>query len=114
MSLAFKIFTDLIDLRKNNVFKFFLKNECRIFIWLLSVTRFEENIIKNFEFYYKNIPDDVSSKININIQIDLGIAKGYLYKKKSNIDKRSMIITASEESVDQFNILLKILKKSLD
>jgi hypothetical protein len=114
MSLSFKIFANFLDLRKNNIIKFFFKNECRISILLLSVTRFEENIIKNFEFYYKNIPDDISSKININTQIDLAIAKGYLAKKKSNIDKRSTIITASDETVDQFNKLIKIIKKNLD
>lgn len=113
MSLAFKIFTNLIDLRKNNIIKFFLKNDCRICIWILSVTRFEENIIKNFEFYYKNIPNDISSKININNQIDLAISKGYIEKKKSDIDKRSTIVTASDESVYQFNMLLKNLKKNL-
>lgn len=114
MSLALSIFNHHINSSNNNrCLKFFLKNETRYLIWILSVTRFDNPIIKNFAFYYKNIPPTVSSHININNQIDLALQENFLINKKSDIDKRSMIITATDETVEVFNDYFKKLKKIL-
>lgn len=103
MTIAYRVFKNHIKSRnKSKIVKFFLKNETRYLIWLLSSTRFENNTIKNFNFYYKNIPVDISSQININNQIDLALEEGFLIKKKSDIDKRSMIITSSEQTKKDF------------
>lgn len=103
MTIPYKIFKNHIKFRnKSKIVKFFLKNETRYLIWLLSSTRFENNTVKNFNFYYKNIPLDISSQININNQIDLALEEGFLIKKKSDIDKRSMIITSSEQTKKDF------------
>lgn len=114
MSLSYKIFNDYKSFcEKNDIAKFFLKNQTRYMIWLLSVTRFENPIIKNFSFYYKNIPLEISSQININNQIDLALQMKYLEKKKSDIDKRSIIITSTKESDDVFEIYFKNIYKIL-
>lgn len=111
MSKAFDLFKNLNDLMlKYESVNFFLRNHTRFNIWVLSVTRFEEPIIKNFSFYYKNINTDISSQININNQIDLACSKKLLDKKQSDIDKRSTIITATDRTIKEFEIYSKIFK----
>ena len=111
MSFAFNIFNKILNCKsKYKSVDFFTKNETRILIWLLSVTRFDEKIIKNFSFYYKNIPLKISSQINVNNQIDLALENNFLEKKKSDIDKRSIIITATEKTVKEFNIFVNDIK----
>lgn len=114
MSLAYKILNHYKKNSENKVVNFFLKNQTRFHIWLLSVARFDNATIKNFSFYYKNIPTHISSQININNHIDIAIEEGYLVKKKSDIDKRSTIITSTKLTDDAFNIFFKDLKSLLN
>lgn len=110
MSLSYKLLKTYNSLLINHkTISFFTKNQTRYFIWLLSVTRFDEPVIKNFNFFYKNIPDSISSKVNINNQIDLALENNFLEKKKSDIDKRSTIITATKITMDEFEIYRKNL-----
>ena len=96
--------------------EFFFKSQTRILILLLACSDYEsENkLIKNFKYYYNNIPSKVSSQININNQIDLAIANGYLIKKKSVFDKRATIITVNNDIkkiLDKYLKELKIIKE---
>ena len=110
MSFHYNLLNLIKNIKKNEIISFFTKSETRFFIWLLSLARFNDNTIKNFSYYYKNIPINTSSQININNQIDLGISKKFLIKKKSDIDKRSFIITSNEQSEKAFQIYLEFLR----
>ena len=91
-----KIFNNHIKkITKYTELDFFFRNQTRYLILLLACVDYtsEKKIIKNFKYYYNNIPSKISSQININNQIDLAIAKGYLIKKKSIFDKRATIVT---------------------
>lgn len=100
--------------KKSKIIDFFFKNQTRYLILLLALDDLdgEKNIIKNFNYYYKNIPSKISSQININHQIDLAIAEGYLIKKKSTIDKRSTIVTATPSTKDEFDKYFKLATTS--
>lgn len=101
-----KLFDNYVKtVSKSKILNFFFKNQTRYLILLLALNDFtgEKKIIKNFKYYYTNIPTFVSSQININIQIDLAIEAEYLIKKKSIYDKRSTIITVSEEVKKEFD-----------
>lgn len=114
MSFHFNLLNLFKDLKKNETIGFFTKSETRFFIWLLSLARFNDKTIKNFNYYYKNIPINTSSQININNQIDLGISKKFLTKKKSDFDKRSFIVTSNEQSEKAFEIFLEFLRSIKD
>ena len=91
-----KIFNKhLKNLHKYPELEFFFKTQTRYLILLLACVDYEseKKIIKNFKYYYNNIPSKISSQININNQIDLAIASGYLIKKKSIFDKRATVVT---------------------
>jgi len=103
-----KIFNKhLKNLHKYPELEFFFKTQTRYLILLLACVDYEsENkLIKNFKYYYNNIPSKISSQININNQIDLAIESGYLIKKKSIFDKRATIITVKKnikETLDKY------------
>lgn len=90
---------------KSKILNFFFKNQTRYLILLLALHDYngEKRIIKNFKYYYNNIPSFASSQININHQIDHAVELGYLIKKKSTYDKRSIIITVSEDTKKEFD-----------
>ena len=109
-----KIFNKHIKkITKYTELDFFFRNQTRYLILLLACVDYasEKKIIKNFKYYYNNIPSKISSQININNQIDLAIAKGYLIKKKSLFDKRATIITV-KNSIKE--ILDKYLKEIIE
>jgi len=103
----------LKKIRKFPELDFFFKNQTRYLILLLACVDYtsEKKIIKNFKYYYNNIPSKISSQININNQIDLAIAKGYLIKKKSLFDKRATVITVKNNIKE---ILDKYLKEIIE
>ena len=106
-----KIFNQHIKkITKYTELDFFFRNQTRYLILLLACVDYasEKKIIKNFKYYYNNIPSKISSQININNQIDLAIAKGYLIKKKSIFDKRATVITVKNNIKE---ILDKYLKE---
>jgi hypothetical protein len=115
------IYKKLLDLHIKNLKKFpalefFFKSQTRILILLLACSDYESDkkLIKNFKYYYNNIPNKVSSQINVNNQIDLAIANGYLIKKKSIFDKRATIITVNNDIkkiLDKYLKDLKIIKE---
>ncbi len=111
MSQFYEIFKILKKKKDNQIFNFFFKNEIRIFILLLSSTRFQDDTLKSIQWYIENIPSKTSSVINIKKQINLAVQHGYLSKKKSTIDKRSVIITSSEETSKVINTFLEEIKK---
>ena len=101
-----KLFDNYVKIvSKSKILSFFFKNQTRYLILLLSLNDYtgEKKIIKNFKYYYTNIPTFVSSQININHQIDQAIESGFLIKKKSNYDKRSIIVTVTEETKKEFD-----------
>ena len=109
-----KIFNQHIKkITKYTELDFFFRNQTRYLILLLACVDYtsEKKIIKNFKYYYNNIPSKISSQININNQIDLAIAKGYLIKKKSIFDKRATIITVKKNIKE---ILDKYLKEIIE
>ena len=109
-----KIFNKhLKSLQKYPELEFFFKTQTRYLILLLACVDYEsENkLIKNFKYYYNNIPSKISSQININNQIDLAISSGYLIKKKSIFDKRATIITVKKNIKE---ILDKYLKEIIE
>jgi len=109
-----KIFNNHIKkITKYTELDFFFRNQTRYLILLLACVDYtsEKKIIKNFKYYYNNIPSKISSQININNQIDLAIAKGYLIKKKSIFDKRATIITIKNNIKE---ILDKYLKEIIE
>lgn len=103
-----KLFNQHIKkITKHTELDFFFRNQTRYLILLLACVDYtsEKKIIKNFKYYYNNIPSKISSQININNQIDLAIAKGYLIKKKSTFDKRATVITVKnnvKEILDKY------------
>ena len=103
----------LKNLQKYPELEFFFKTQTRYLILLLACVDYEsENkLIKNFKYYYNNIPSKISSQININNQIDLAIASGFLIKKKSIFDKRATIITVKKNIKE---ILDKYLKEIIE
>ncbi len=110
------LYTHFLNVEENfPKVSFFLTTSVRRLIWLLANRDYDgkKNLIKNFNYYYKNIPDKISSQININNQIDLAIEEELLIKKKSIIDKRSIIVTATpelhEETIKFFSQIKKIL-----
>jgi hypothetical protein len=109
-----KIFNQHIKkITKHTELDFFFRNQTRYLILLLACVDYtsEKKIIKNFKYYYNNIPSKISSQININNQIDLAIAKGYLIKKKSIFDKRATIVTIKNNIKE---ILDKYLKEIIE
>ena len=101
-----KLFDSYVKIiSKSKIINFFFKNQTRYLILLLALNDYsgEKKIIKNFKYYYNNIPSFVSSQINVNHQIDYGVELGYLIKKKSIYDKRSIIITVSEDTKKEFD-----------
>jgi len=109
-----KIFNQHIKkITKYTELDFFFRNQTRYLILLLACVDYtsEKKIIKNFKYYYNNIPSKISSQININNQIDLAIAKGYLIKKKSIFDKRATIVTIKNNIKE---ILDKYLKEIIE
>ena len=101
-----KLFDNYVKIiSKSKLLNFFFKNQTRYLILLLALNDYngEKKLIKNFKYYYNNIPSFVLSQININHQIDYGIELGYLIKKKSTYDKRSMIVTVSEDTKKEFD-----------
>ena len=109
-----KIFNKHIKkITKYTELDFFFRNQTRYLILLLACVDYasEKKIIKNFKYYYNNIPSKISSQININNQIDLAIAKGYLIKKKSIFDKRATVITVKNNIKE---ILDKYLKEIIE
>ena len=109
-----KIFNNHIKkITKYTELDFFFRNQTRYLILLLACVDYtsEKKIIKNFKYYYNNIPSKISSQININNQIDLAIAKGYLIKKKSTFDKRATVITVKNNIKE---ILDKYLKEIVE
>ena len=106
-----KIFNQHIKkITKYTELDFFFRNQTRYLILLLACVDYasEKKIIKNFKYYYNNIPSKISSQININNQIDLAIARGYLIKKQSIFDKRATVITVKNNIKE---ILDKYLKE---
>ena len=109
-----KIFNKHIKkITKYTELDFFFRNQTRYLILLLACVDYtsEKKIIKNFKYYYNNIPSKISSQININNQIDLAIAKGYLIKKQSIFDKRATVITVKNNIKE---ILDKYLKEIIE
>lgn len=101
-----KLFDSYVSaISKSKILNFFFKNQTRYLVLLLALNDYngERKIIKNFKYYYSNIPSFVSSQININHQIDQAIECGFLIKKKSIHDKRSIIITVTEETKKEFD-----------
>lgn len=101
-----KLFDNYVKIiSKSKLLNFFFKNQTRYLILLLALNDYygEKKLIKNFKYYYNNIPSFVSSQININHQIDYGVELGFLIKKKSTYDKRSIIITVSEDTKKEFD-----------
>ncbi len=114
MALAYEHFKTLLKLKTElKSINFFTKNQTRFLIWLLAVTKFNEDIDKNFSYYYSNIPNHISSHININNQIDLAIENCFLEKQNSVTDKRSIIVKASEKTLEEYNTYRELIKKCL-
>ncbi len=114
MALAYEHFKTLLKLKTElKSINFFTKNQTRFLIWLLAVTTFKEDIDKNFSYYYTNIPNHISSQININNQIDMAIESGFLEKKHSEIDKRSSIVIPTKQTVEDYNVYRDLIKKCL-
>ena len=89
-----KIFDQhLKKIRKFPELDFFFKNQTRYLILILACVDYnsEKKIVKNFKYYYNNIQSKTSSQININNQIDLAIAKGYLIKKNHFLTKELLL-----------------------
>ena len=114
MALAYEHFKTLLELKTElKSINFFTTNQTRFLIWLLAVTKFDDDIDKNFSYYYNNIPNHISSQININNQIDLAVENGFLEKQNSTSDKRSIIVKATKKTLEEYNTYRELIKKCL-